>query len=63
MEHYFSPTVSFKVEYQRFDFGTQVGYQTNVSDISSPIGFQFHNSHRLTADSVKVGVNWHFAGP
>lgn len=59
VEHFISPAWSVKAEYLHFDFGTQAGYQTNVADTSSPIGYRFHNWTSVTADSVKVGVNYH----
>lgn len=52
--------VSVKVEYLHFDFGTAGGYQTNVGDLSSPLGYQFKNSHDVKFDTVKLGFNWHF---
>ena len=62
MEQYVNPNLSFKVEYQHYDFGTQAGYPTNESDPDSPTGYQFYNWTTLKADSVKVGLNWRFAG-
>jgi outer membrane immunogenic protein len=61
IEHKFSPSMSFKVEYLHFDFGTASGYQTStVADPPTPIGTPFpHHSH-ATAESVKVGLNWAF---
>ena len=58
-EHFLSPAWSVKAEYLHFDFGTQGGYQTNVGDTTSPIGYRFHNWTSLTADSVKLGLNYH----
>jgi outer membrane immunogenic protein len=60
IEHFFSPAWSVKAEYLHFDFGTQSGYQTNVGDLTSPLGYRFRNWTDVTADSVKVGVNYHF---
>jgi outer membrane immunogenic protein len=62
VEHFINPAWSIKAEYLHFDFGTQVGYQTNVSDPGSPLNYRFHNWTTVTADSVKVGVNYH-VGP
>jgi outer membrane immunogenic protein len=60
IEHFITDKLSIKAEYLHFGFGTQVGYQTDVADPSSPIGYRFHNWTTLNADSVKAGVNWHF---
>lgn len=58
VEHFFSPTMSVKLEYLHFDFGTKGGDQTSVSD--PPIGFKYENKTDVTADSVKVGIAVHF---
>jgi outer membrane immunogenic protein len=59
LEHQFTPTVSVKVEYLHFDFGTASGYQTStMNDPPTPIGTQFPNIHAVTADSIKIGLNW-----
>jgi outer membrane immunogenic protein len=63
VEHQVTPTMTVKVEYLHFDFGTQGGYQTNIGDTSSPANFQFMNETSLKADSVKIGLNWHFGAP
>jgi outer membrane immunogenic protein len=60
LEHFISPAWSVKVEYLHFDFGTQAGYQLNVGDPGSPIGYKFRNWTTVTADSVKAGINYHF---
>jgi outer membrane immunogenic protein len=60
VEHFIAPSVSLKIEYLHFDFGSQDGFQTNVGDRSSPIGYKFENKTDVTADTVKVGVAWHF---
>ena len=60
VEHFISPAWSVKAEYLHFDFGTQGGYQTNVGDLTSPLGYRFRNWTSVSADSVKVGVNYHF---
>jgi outer membrane immunogenic protein len=58
IEHYIAPGVSLKVEYLHFDFGSEGGDQTSVSD--PPIGYVYRNRTSLTADSVKAGVAYHF---
>jgi outer membrane immunogenic protein len=60
LEYMMAHNVSLKVEYQHFDFGSKTGSQTNVGDLSSPIGFQFFNSTDLTVDTVKAGLNYHW---
>lgn len=52
--------VSIKAEYLHYDFGSRDGYQTNVGDKSSPIGYKFMNSTTLKFDTVKVGLNYQF---
>lgn len=49
---------SLKAEWVRFNFGSQGGDQTSVSD--PPIGFVYENTHTLKVDSVRVGVNYKF---
>lgn len=61
-EYFLSPAWSVKAEYLHFDFGHQGGYQTNVGDLSSPLGYRFANNFDLTADSVKAGINYHIGG-
>jgi outer membrane immunogenic protein len=58
IEQFVNPNLSFKVEYQHVNFGSQIGNQTSVTD--PPIGHVYQNWTDLTADSIKVGVNWHF---
>lgn len=60
VEQKLTDALSLKVEFLHADFGSQEGYQTNVSDTSSPIGYKFKNSTSLDADSVRIGLNWHF---
>jgi outer membrane immunogenic protein len=60
VEHFIAPKWSIKAEYQHFGFGTKVGYQTDVADPGSPIGYRFHNWTSLNADTVKAGINYHF---
>lgn len=57
-ETFISPNMSIKAEYLHFDFGTQGGMQTSISD--PPIGFHYLDKHDVTADSIKVGLNVHF---
>jgi outer membrane immunogenic protein len=60
LEHFITPKLSLKAEYLHFGFGTQAGFQTNVADPGSPIGYQFRNWTTLNAESVKAGINYHF---
>lgn len=60
IEHFITPTLSLRAEYLHFDFGKQGGYQTNVGDLSSPIGYRFHNWTSLDADTFKVGLAVHW---
>lgn len=59
-EYRVSQNVGIKVEYQHFDFGSKGGYQTNVGDFSSPIGYKFTNEHKVRLDTIKVGLNYYF---
>lgn len=59
-EHRLTQNISVKAEYQHFDFGTAGGNQTNVGDLSSPIGYQFENKTSVKFDTFKVGLNYHF---
>ena len=61
IEHKFAPNLSLKVEYLHFDFGSQAGAQTSITD--PPIGFVYTNSHDVTVDTVKVGINYSFGEP
>ena len=58
IEHFLSPGLSIKAEYLHFDFGSQSGYQTSISD--PPIGYKYYNKTDVNADSVKVGIAVHF---
>ena len=61
LEYLLTQNVSVKVEYQHFDFGEQDGYQTAVvADPPTPAGFRFLNKTELTAETVKVGLNYRF---
>ncbi len=51
---------SVNVEYLHYDFGSQQGYQTNVSDPSSPKDYRFYNQTALKLDTVNVGVKYRF---
>jgi outer membrane immunogenic protein len=59
-EYQLSPSISLKAEYLHYDFGSRGGYQTNVGDLSSPIGYRFMNATTLTFDDVKAGINYRF---
>jgi outer membrane immunogenic protein len=58
IEHFITPNISLKVEYLHFDFGSQGGDQTSISD--DPVGYVYKNKTDLTADTVKAGLNIHF---
>ncbi len=60
VEYLIAQNISVKVEYLHFDFGSKGGYQTDVGDLSSPIGYQFCNETSLRFDTAKVGLNYHF---
>lgn len=49
---------SMKVEYLHFDFKTAGAMQTSITD--PPIGFQYKNTFDLSADTVKLGLNYRF---
>ena len=53
IEHFLSPGVSVKAEYLHFDFGSQLGDQTSVSD--DPIGFKYVNKTDVTAGHHESG--------
>ena len=60
---------SVKGEYLHFNFGTQGGVQEKTSipalpepDDGTLIGDKFHNTHDLSSDSVKIGINYKFGG-
>jgi outer membrane immunogenic protein len=57
IEYAFAPAWSAKIEYQHFDFGTQTAtFQGNVNVNFATLRYP----NDLTADAVKVGVNYHF---
>lgn len=58
IEQRLTENLSVKVEYLHFDFGSQAGDQTSVSD--APIGHVYGNDTHLDADTVKAGVNYRF---
>lgn len=58
IEYAVSPVLSLKVEYLHFDFGKRGGNQTSITD--DPVGYVYTNSTDVTADTVKVGVNYRF---
>ncbi len=49
---------SIKVEYLRYELGSQGGMQTSLTD--PPIGYQYKNSTSVNFDTIKFGVNYHF---
>lgn len=57
LEYLFAASWSAKVEYQHFDFGSQTA--TLVATAVIP-GTPFRFANDLTADAVKIGVNYHF---
>jgi outer membrane immunogenic protein len=58
VERMISRNVSLKLEYAHYDFGTETGDQTSISD--PPIGHVYHNHTALTADSVRASIAYHF---
>jgi len=58
IEQRLTDNLSIKVEYLHFDFGSQSGDQTSVSD--APIGHVYGNDTRLDADTVKAGLDYRF---
>lgn len=58
VEYMLTPQWSVKVEYLHFDFGTENAALTGVCCGAAPGPFPYAN--KLTADSVKAGVNYHF---
>jgi outer membrane immunogenic protein len=51
-----SPRWSVKAEYLHFDFGSERSFNPNGIPIAPCCSFD----HHLTADTVKLGVNYHF---
>lgn len=61
VEYAMTQKISLKIEYMHMDMGTRDGDQTAlVADPPTPAGYAFTNSHDVTADSVKLGLNFHF---
>jgi outer membrane immunogenic protein len=58
IEYMIARSWSIKAEYLHFDFDTEEGDQTSVSD--PPIGFVYKNEHDVEVDTVKVGINYKF---
>jgi outer membrane immunogenic protein len=58
VEHFITSSLSIRAEYLHFDFGSEGGYQTSITD--PPIGFKYLNKTDVTADAIKFGVAWHF---
>jgi outer membrane immunogenic protein len=58
IEYLFAPCWSAKVEYQHFDFGSRTA--TLVATQGIFVGNPFRFSNDLTADALKIGVNYHF---
>lgn len=56
VEHAFTDRISLKLEYLHFDFGRVAGSQTSITD--PPIGFVYENATDVSADTVKIGVNF-----
>lgn len=59
LEYLLSPNWSAKVEYLRFDFGHQLDYTVSVIAPGPTVSFK----QTLSADTVKVGLNYRFGGP
>ena len=60
IEYGLTSNVTIKAEYLHYDLGSQGGYQTNVGDKSSPIGYRFLNETSLRFDTFKIGANYRF---
>ncbi len=67
LEYAVTSNISVKVEYLHFGFGDEGGSQTKAklapegeTDDGTLIGDTFHNTTSLSADSVKLGVAYHF---
>ena len=58
IEHFIARNWSLKIEYLHFDFGGEAGNQTSITD--PPVGFVYTNNTDVKADTVKLGVNFHF---
>jgi len=65
LEQKLTDSLSLKIEFQHFDFGSEGGHQTKArdggeTDDGTPIGSMFHNTTDLTAETIKVGLNYKF---
>lgn len=58
VERKLTENVSLKIEFQHYEFSTETGDQTSLTD--APIGHVYENHTDLTADSVRVGLNYKF---
>jgi len=58
IERRLTDAVSIKVEWMHVEFGDEGGSQTSISD--PPVGHVYSNSTSLDADTIKVGLNYHF---
>jgi outer membrane immunogenic protein len=53
-EYIFAPNLSMKLEYLHFDFGNQ------SATLVTPLNGNFSYSNRLTAETLQLGLNYHF---
>jgi outer membrane immunogenic protein len=61
LEQMLTNRISIRAEYLHFDFGKESGYQTStVDDPPTPAGTEFPNEHKVTFDTVKVGLSLRF---
>jgi outer membrane immunogenic protein len=60
IEQMVTDTMSIKAEYDHAIYDRVTAYQTNVGDLSSPLGYKFYNWTDMSDDLVTVGVNMHF---
>ena len=58
IEQKLTDAISIKVEYLHFDFGSEDGDQTSLTD--PPVGHVYGNHTSLDAETVKVGLNYRF---
>lgn len=58
VEHKLTDSLSFKVEWLRFDFDGVTGSQTSVTD--APIGYVYTNKTDTAIDTVKLGLAYKF---
>ena len=56
LERNMGGNMSADLEYDHFDFGSRGGSQTSTGD--PPIGYVYEDTTRLTADAIKIGVDW-----